>query len=70
MLVGVCAGLADYLDTNALLVRVVAVLLCASFFVPIVLIYLTAGVLLRERPLKYRGQVEERWFWGSRRGGA
>jgi phage shock protein C len=69
LLMGVCAGLADYLDTNVLLVRVVMVLLLASFTIPVALIYLTAGVLLRERPLRYRGQAEERWFWGGRRGG-
>ncbi|MCW8845930.1 MAG: PspC domain-containing protein [Gammaproteobacteria bacterium] len=69
MLLGVCAGVADYLDTSVLLVRVVAVLVLIFLFIPAVLSYLIAGLLLREPPLRYRGSIEERWFWGGRRGG-
>ncbi len=69
MLLGVCAGLADCLDVDPLLVRIAALLALLVFFVPVVLIYATAGVLLRERPLSYRGSIEERGFWGRNRRG-
>jgi phage shock protein C len=69
MLLGVCAGLADSLDVDPLLIRIAALLALLVFFVPVVVIYGTAGVLLRERPLSYRGSVEERGFWGGNRRG-
>ena len=69
LLLGVCAGVADYLDTNVILVRAVTVLALFFLFIPTVLSYVTAGLLLREPPLRYRGSIEERWFWGGRRGG-
>jgi len=69
LLLGVCAGIADYLDTNVLIVRAAAVLLLLFLSIPAVLSYVTAGLLLREPPLRYRGSVEERWFWGGRHGG-
>lgn len=69
LLLGVCAGLADTLEVDPLLVRIAVLLALLLFFVPVVVIYVTAGVLLRERPLRYRGSVEERGFWsGNRRG--
>jgi phage shock protein C len=69
LLLGVCAGIADYLDTNVLFVRAAAVLTLLFLFIPAVLSYVIAGLLLKEPPLRYRGSVEERWFWGGRRGG-
>jgi len=70
MLLGVCAGLADSLDVDPLLIRIAVILLVlATFFMPVVVVYVTAGVLLRERPLSYRGSVEERGFWGGNRRG-
>mgnify|MGYP000155870155 FL=1 len=70
MLLGVCAGLADSLDVDPLLIRIAVLLLAlALFFMPVVVVYVTAGVLLRERPLSYRGSFEERGFWGGDRRG-
>ena len=48
---------------DTLVVRVIAVLCLTLFFVPTVLAYLAAVLLLRERPLTYRGAHCERDFW-------
>lgn len=60
---GVCAGLAERFDFNALVVRIVAVVALLVFTVPTVLAYIAATILIRERPLIYRGGSAEREFW-------
>lgn len=65
MLLGVCAGVADCLGVDPMLVRGIALMALVLLFVPAVIIYGTAGVLLRDRPLSYRGPLEERGFWGG-----
>lgn len=69
LILGVCAGLADAMEVDPLLVRIVAVLALLLFFVPVAVIYGTAGVLLKDRPLRYCGSFEERRFWGGNRRG-
>jgi phage shock protein C len=61
---GVCAGIAEYFDLRTTGVRIGAVILLLVFFWPTVLIYLTAGYLLHDRPLYYDGP-NERCFWRS-----
>lgn len=61
---GVCAGLAEFFDLRIAGVRIGAVISLLVFFWPTVLIYLTAGYLLRDRPLYYAGRNEKR-FWRS-----
>lgn len=64
LLLGVCAGLADCLGLNRIAVRILAVI-GALIFWPVVLVYLTAGFLLRDMPLRYRGAGREENFWRS-----
>jgi len=68
ILLGVCAGIADSLGLNTAIVRLLALVGLVLFFIPVVVLYIAAGALLRERPLHYRGQGDERWFWGSGHG--
>lgn len=63
LLMGVCAGLADYFEWPLVAVRVVAAGLLFFWFVPTVVVYITAGLLLRDRPLCYRGPDDEPEFW-------
>ena len=66
---GVCAGVAAWLGMRPLAVRVVAVVLLILKFLPTALVYLTAGLLLSDRPLTFRGSRSEREFWrGSHEG--
>jgi phage shock protein C len=65
LILGVCAGLAEHFDMRAIGVRVIAVALLVFLFWPAVLAYVTAGVLLRDRPLPYRGREREERFWRS-----
>lgn len=63
LILGLCAGLADYFDLNVLLVRGVAVLALLLAPVPVGLTYLVAALLLRDRPLRTRDHHRERDFW-------
>lgn len=63
---GVCAGIAERFGFDTLVVRIVAVICLMLFFVPTALAYLAAFLLLRERPLTYRGAHCERDFWRRR----
>lgn len=69
MFLGVCAGMADYLGLDVLLLRAAALLGLFVVTVPAAIAYVIAAVLLRDHPLQYRGTVDERGFWSSRRGG-
>lgn len=60
---GVCAGIADRFDYDALIVRIVAVIALLIFTVPTALAYLAATLLIRQRPLIYRGNSPEQEFW-------
>lgn len=63
---GVCAGLADFFEVQTWVVRLATVLfaLLVTFW-PVVLVYVTMGILLRDTPLRYRGRRGERRFWRS-----
>ena len=61
-LFGVCAGLADYYQVNVVGVRVLAGVLLAFWTIPTAAAYLALGLVLRDRPLIYRGDDEKR-FW-------
>lgn len=60
---GVCAGLADRFDYDPLIVRIIAVIALLIFTIPTALAYLAATVLIRQRPLIYRGRNAEHEFW-------
>lgn len=63
LILGVCAGIAHYFDLNTLLVRAVALIALLLFPVPVGLVYIVAGLLLRDRPLVARNDGRERDFW-------
>lgn len=67
---GVCAGMAERFGWSLAATRVAAALGLVLFFLPTALVYVTAGMLLPDKPLTYYGQREAR-LWGrhSRRGG-
>lgn len=64
---GVCAGLADYFGIRVGVVRIIAALSLCLFFWPTAIAYIAATLMIRERPLIYRGRAPEYDFW--RRGG-
>ena len=63
ILMGVCAGLADYFEWPVLAVRAVAVASLFFWTVPTAVIYVMAGLMLKDRPLRYRGTIDEPNFW-------
>ena len=65
LILGVCAGLAEFFDVRLVAVRVIAVIALLVLFWPVLLVYLTAAFLLRDRPLPYRGRDQEARFWRS-----
>ena len=62
---GVCAGLADRFAWPLCTVRLVAVLCLIVFFLPTVVLYLAAALLLPPKPLTFHG-AREGDFWRSR----
>lgn len=67
VILGVCAGIADFFDWPVWLTRVATLALGWIFTVPVVVAYLVAAALLPERPLRYYGDGDERTVWQSRR---
>jgi phage shock protein PspC (stress-responsive transcriptional regulator) len=65
LFMGVCAGIADVFRWPVWGVRLGAVLLLLTFFVPTALVYLIAGVLLPGKRLEFRGRGEAN-FWRKR----
>jgi len=49
-LMGVCAGLADFYDMDRTLVRIGTILLGYFFTMPVLFLYIVAGLLLPKRP--------------------
>lgn len=66
LILGVCAGLAGFLDCPVWLIRIGAIGIGWFFPIPVGIAYLVAALLMRERPLHYYGQGDERSFWQSR----
>jgi phage shock protein PspC (stress-responsive transcriptional regulator) len=51
-LVGVCGGIAEYLDVDSTVVRVITIVLAvATAFIPVALAYLLAWLVMPRRPL-------------------
>ena len=63
---GVCAGIADYLNFRTGTVRVIAAVSLCIFTVLTAFLYIAATLLIREKPLIYRGHREEYDFWRRR----
>lgn len=66
VILGVCAGLAEYFDSPLWLVRLGAIVIGWCFVVPAIVAYLVAALVLPQRPLRYSGEGDERAFWQSR----
>lgn len=64
---GVCAGIADRYGFEPVLIRIIATLALLLLTIPTALLYLAATVLIRRRPLTYRGSSPEQDFWRGRR---
>ncbi|MFQ5609253.1 MAG: PspC domain-containing protein [Woeseiaceae bacterium] len=64
---GVCAGIADRFNLNLVTVRVIAVICLLLFFWVTVAVYLSATLLIRQKPLIYSGREPEYEFWRYRR---
>ena len=60
---GVCAGVAEYFNFRTGTVRLIAFICLLLFFWPMVLVYLGATLLFREKPLTYSGRQREFDFW-------
>ncbi len=67
IVMGVCAGVADYFNLSLFGVRLVTLIALLIFTVPMLLVYFTAGILLRDRPLCYSGRDNEPSFWRRHR---
>jgi len=68
-ILGVCAGLADHFRVNVAGVRLIALVLAWFVTLPAVIIYAVLALLMRDRPLIYRGGNDERHFWSCRSAG-
>jgi phage shock protein C len=62
-LFGVCAGLADYLGVDVLIIRIAAGLGAVFFTMPVVGAYLLAALLLKLKPPRVYASREEEDFW-------
>ena len=62
-LFGVCAGIADYLGVDVLIIRIATVLGAVFFTMPVVGAYLLAALLLKPKPPKIYASREEEDFW-------
>lgn len=65
LILGVCAGIADYLGVSPLLVRFVALIGLFMFSVPTVLAYLLAAALIERKPDDVHISGAEEMFWRS-----
>ena len=65
---GVCAGIADYMETDPWLVRVAAVICLIFFFVPTVIAYVAFALVLKPKPPELFATAEEESFWRGMRG--
>src|SRR5215831_18352596 len=63
VIAGVCAGIADYLGIEPIVVRLVAVLCLVFFFPPTVVAYLILALVLRPKPPALYASRDEEAFW-------
>ena len=61
---GVCGGLAEHFDINAWAVRLIAILLTIfTFGIVVPILYLIAGMMMREAPAQTFANTEDEDFW-------
>jgi phage shock protein C len=63
ILAGVCAGIADYIGLEPIVVRLAAVLGLIFFFPPTIAAYIILAVALRRRPPALYTSPDEEAFW-------
>jgi phage shock protein C len=63
ILAGVCAGIADYIGVEPIVVRLVAVLGLVFFFPPTIVVYVILALVLRPKPLTLCASADEEAFW-------
>jgi phage shock protein C len=63
MLAGVCAGIADYIGVEPIVVRLAAVLGLIFFFPPTIAAYVILAVALRPKPPSLYASPDEEAFW-------
>lgn len=66
MVMGVCAGLADQFGFRLGPLRIIALVSLLLFTLPTLFVYVAAGLLLPDKPLRYYGSRDERELWSSR----
>lgn len=65
MILGVCAGIADYFGVSPLLVRVLALIGLFAFTLPFVFAYFLAAVIIPGKPEDLYASGAEEMFWRS-----
>lgn len=65
---GVCAGIADYMGTEPMLVRLVAVVFLIFFFLPAIVAYIAFALVLKPKPPTLFASATEESFWRGMRG--
>lgn len=68
MIMGVCAGIAEFFDFELWMVRVITVVALVFVTGPVLVLYFALGFLLRDRPLYYYDREREARFWRSGHG--
>ena len=63
IIAGVCAGIADYLGIEPIVLRLVAVLCLIFFFPPTIVVYLILAIVLRPKPPALYASADEEAFW-------
>src|SRR5579863_3710763 len=63
MLAGVCAGIADYLGVEPMLVRIVAVVCLVLFLPPTIITYIVLALVLKPKPPALVSDRETAAFW-------
>jgi phage shock protein C len=63
LIAGVCAGIADYIGVEPIVVRLVAVLCLIFFFPPTIVVYVILAVVLRPKPPALYASADEEAFW-------
>ena len=63
LLAGVCAGIADYLGVERIVIRLAFVLTLVLFIVPAALGYILLAIALPKRPPSLYASEEEAAFW-------
>ena len=63
IIAGVCAGIADYLGVERIVIRIVFVVALVLFIVPAALAYILLAIALPKRPPLLYPSEEEATFW-------